>query len=665
MQFQRCPICHERNDVSVYVHGQQAKCRRCSTPFPVDHESPASNPSERRPSPLPAAVAERPTEISRAGLGATRAVGGDDAASAWVGAPSPAPLPTAVAPALEPPLRSAELFPTPAQRLNSPARADAEADAPTDAGPAQKLGPQIPGYACVQLLGRGGMGEVWKAKQASLDRTVAVKLLSPTLAVEPDFVRRFERESTALAALAHPHIVSVFDRGSANGHWYFVMEYVEGRSLRDRVAEKKPDHTELLRLLAEVARAVEYAHQKGVVHRDLKPENILVDHTGRAKVADFGLAGMSEVGRSSLTMSSVAMGTAHYMAPEQRRDAKKVDGRADLYSMGVMLYELLTGELPLGRFPAPREKVPELDRRLDDMILRLLEQDPAKRPARASDVADLLEKLGRDDRRRSQPGLARTQVLSTVVRDVRESPAKRGMLWGAGALLLLVLVVAVTQARTAGPVRGRLPAKVDRAGTRASVTFGVEKGSIADAVLRVGDGWRVEKSRLVFAGDRGESAVIPRAFLMPLRVEFGNATVETEVVFEDGGAHGSPPRAELLLYRDHENHAGLRLNLGEDGGYALFHAVKGVATDAVTGDFDAKPGRAYQLALMLVNGQLTAMIDRKAVGSVTVKGLDGVKAKAAVGCVGLCRFGAMKLSGSVQDPPAPKLVKPARVQANR
>ena len=195
---------------------------------------------------------------------------------------------------------------------------------------------ELPGYTLEHVLGRGGMGEVWLGRQMSLGRRVAVKVLPPRLAKDPEFVRRFDKEATALASLSHPNIVQIIDRGVAAEHYFFVMEYVEGRSLREVMRQLSP--SEALRVALQMARALECAHDQGIIHRDLKPENVLLDGRGHVKVADFGLAGIRRVDSGpQLTATSVAMGTLNYMAPEQRRDAKSVDGRADLFSLGVVL----------------------------------------------------------------------------------------------------------------------------------------------------------------------------------------------------------------------------------------------------------------------------------------------------------------------------------------
>ncbi|RKG87947.1 serine/threonine-protein kinase [Corallococcus terminator] len=255
--------------------------------------------------------------------------------------------------------------------------------------------PKLPGLELLEVLGRGGMGEVWLARQQSLGRTVAVKVLPPRLAKDAEFVSRFDKEATALAALSHPHIVQIIDRGVEGEHYYFVMEYVEGQSLRHALSGAEPiSPQQALKVLLQVARAVEAAHEKNIIHRDLKPENILLDGRLNAKVADFGLAGIRQPdSQKQLTATSVAMGTLNYMAPEQRRDAKNVDGRADLFSLGVMMYEALTGELPVGRFKLPSQRVRGLDPRLDPVVERLLETDREARYATATEVCEALESL--------------------------------------------------------------------------------------------------------------------------------------------------------------------------------------------------------------------------------------------------------------------------------
>ncbi len=276
--------------------------------------------------------------------------------------------------------------------LHTPARVAGELNATVIRAPDK--GPEIPGYQLLDVLGRGGMGEVWRARQLSLDRMVAVKVLPQSLSSDREFVARFEKEAQALASLSHPNIIQIIDRGVVGSNYFFVMEFVQGRSLRELMGSGPVAAGEALRLIIQICHAIDYAHDRGIIHRDLKPENILLDERNHVKVADFGLASFvgHTVEKANLTATSVAMGTINYMAPEQRRDAKSVDGRADLYSLGVILYELLTGELPLGRFKLPSERV-GMDARLDRIIIRTLETDPEARYARASHIGVELEAL--------------------------------------------------------------------------------------------------------------------------------------------------------------------------------------------------------------------------------------------------------------------------------
>jgi hypothetical protein len=254
----------------------------------------------------------------------------------------------------------------------------------------------ISGYHLEKLVGSGGMGEVHKATQLSLGRTVAVKLLNPELAKDPSFIARFQKEAAALATLSHPHIVSIVDKGKTETTYYLVMEFVDGPSLRELIRAPELDVVGALRRMLEICRAIEYAHGRGVIHRDLKPENILLDQQagGIAKVSDFGLASFladaSPSSRYALTSTHVSMGTLSYMAPEQRVDAKNADARADIFSLGVILYEWLTGEVPLGTFDPPSRRKPGLDARLDNIVTRCLKPDPDDRyPSVTALVADL------------------------------------------------------------------------------------------------------------------------------------------------------------------------------------------------------------------------------------------------------------------------------------
>jgi serine/threonine-protein kinase len=232
----------------------------------------------------------------------------------------------------------------------APQRAALPAPPPSPAPEAQPEPPlpRLEGFAVLGRIGQGGMGEVFRCARESDQLPVAVKILTPQMAAVPDYVRRFGREAAAMAQLDHPGIVRLVGRGRSGPHVYIAMELIDGESLRAWAHRNRPTARQLAVLLAQVAHALAYAHARAVVHRDLKPDNVLVTPDLRTKVLDFGLAGLHAEGAQCLTQSNVAMGTANYMAPEQRKDAKRADHRADLYSFGVTMYELLTGELPVG-----------------------------------------------------------------------------------------------------------------------------------------------------------------------------------------------------------------------------------------------------------------------------------------------------------------------------
>src|SRR4051812_7251813 len=253
--------------------------------------------------------------------------------------------------------------------------------------------PLLDGFVVHERIGVGGMGEVFRCTRRSDGVPMAVKILTAQMAAVPDYVRRFGREAAAMAQLDHPGIVRLLGRGKAGHHVYIAMELIQGESLRTWAHKNRPTARQLAKLLAQVAHALAYAHARAVVHRDLKPDNVLVTSELRTKVLDFGLAGLHSEGAECLTQSHVAMGTANYMAPEQRKDAKRADHRADLYSFGVMAYELLTAELPVGRFPPPSKVVAGLDPRWDALIERCLELEPAARPHSALELAHALETL--------------------------------------------------------------------------------------------------------------------------------------------------------------------------------------------------------------------------------------------------------------------------------
>ena len=258
----------------------------------------------------------------------------------------------------------------------------------------QDLAGLFPQLDIEALIGVGGMGAVYKAHQRDLDRPVALKILVPRSKSDPGFVERFMREARALARLSHPHIVAVYDFGHKDALNYFIMEFVDGANLREIQKAGTLSSDQALAIIPQICEALQFAHNEGVVHRDIKPENVLLDQKGRVKIADFGLAKIvgKQTQNLTLTQAGYIMGTPHYMAPEQVEHPHEVDHRADIYSLGVVFYEMLTGELPLGKFDPPSHRV-QVDVRLDEVVLKTLEKEPQRRYQQVSQVRTEVETI--------------------------------------------------------------------------------------------------------------------------------------------------------------------------------------------------------------------------------------------------------------------------------
>ncbi len=276
---------------------------------------------------------------------------------------------------------------------------------PTPAPSPEVVGVAFPQLEILELIGQGGMGVVYKARQSKLDRLVALKLLQQPAGTTGNFAERFKREARVLARLNHPGIVSVYDYGEAGEFFYLLMEFVDGVNLRQAMKARRFTPAQALALVPKVCEALQYAHDEGVLHRDIKPENVLLDTRGRVKIADFGVAKLlgDKAADAALTASGLAVGTPHYMAPEQLERPQDLDHRADIYSLGVVFYELLTGELPIGRFAPPSQKTP-LDPRVDEVVLRALEKERERRQHNAAQVKTEVEHITADPL--SWPGAA-------------------------------------------------------------------------------------------------------------------------------------------------------------------------------------------------------------------------------------------------------------------
>lgn len=267
-------------------------------------------------------------------------------------------------------------------------------DSPADRNPPEpdmeSVRKAFPQLEVIEKIGSGGMGTVFKARQPKLERFVALKILSGKLALKPSFAERFAQEGKLLARLSHPNIVTVYDYGEVDGFFYLILEYVDGVNLRQAMRERQFSPEQALAVVPKICETLQYAHEEGVLHRDIKPENIMLDTKGRIKIADFGIGKLNNANKEpgvertratsgpmdeeKLTQTGQILGTPNYMAPEQFENPDQADHRADIYSLGVVLYELLTGELPKGRFPLPSEKN-LVDTNVDEIVLKALERE--------------------------------------------------------------------------------------------------------------------------------------------------------------------------------------------------------------------------------------------------------------------------------------------------
>ncbi len=378
----------------------------------------------------------------------------------------------------------------------------------------QKFGP----YEITARIGEGGMAVVYKGYQKSLNRYVAIKVLRAELAQDKEFVERFRREALSVADLSHPNILHVYDAGFADGVYYIVMAFVDGGSLKEMILRGPVDMDYALSIAAQVADALQHAHQRGLVHRDVKPNNILISRDGRPLLTDFGIA--KAVHESTgLTRTGTSIGTPEYMAPEQIQ-GQKVDARTDIYALGIVLYEMLTGWTPFSTttpvatlYKQVNEPPPPLRQAninipawLESVVLKALEKSPQDRFQQASDFAESL-------RQRRQPEKTPTPAPPTVkrTRDKTEAqPKGRGrmvplLLVG---IVLLILALAVIVAAVAlgggggGDATPVIETRVVPRGTAVPAVITPEPVGLLDGGPQ--PGWHVvEDPRLQREGESG------------------------------------------------------------------------------------------------------------------------------------------------------------------
>jgi eukaryotic-like serine/threonine-protein kinase len=560
----------------------------------------------------------------------------------------------------------------------------------------------LPGYRLEKLVGMGGMGEVHKATQLSLNRTVAVKLLNPELAKEADFVARFQKEAAALATLSHPNIVDIVDKGKTDTTYYLVMEFVDGPSLRELMRSPLLTIPESLRMMMEICRGVQYAHTRNVIHRDLKPENILFDQQAGniAKVTDFGLASFVDDAntRFNLTSTHVSMGTLSYMAPEQRVDAKTADARADIFSLGVILYELLTGEVPLGTFDPPSKHKPEIDGRLDAIVTRCLKPDPEERyptvsalmadlepltPLTLSQISKPLTFWGRV--KRGARRVARVAAQTVAVLLVLSAVGVLGVAWLRSGEKRPRIMPGAALTADLGPHSTRsLPGRLTK-GVERTVVAG--EGPDALSLLTAGRPVLSEPKALVFPAVEGQSRV-GRAVVDVVDMEGDLAVLKADVLAEPPPStpsvrlrsvlYGPPPDAQaaLMLVGSTGRYVAL-IQHGAGAPLALEWAL-GERRGTMLGLF-SPTGKAHLEMEIDAEGVLRAFVgtgkDRRAIAEPLIIGPGwqrqlGDTPRPAVGCIeGTCRIEALSYSlrpapassATAVATPAPVVPRPAPV----
>ena len=325
------------------------------------------------------------------------------------------------------------------------------------------VGREIAGYQILERVGRGGMGTVYRARQLSLDRVVAIKVLSPSLARDAEFIDKFTQEARAAARLVHPNIVRALDVGKEGSIYYLAMEYMAGGSIEDRIEREgriAPDRA--VPMLMDVARGLAYAEAQGVVHRDIKPENLMLDGQGAVKIVDMGIAGQLE-GRRSIAQTEGVFGSPHYIAPEQAA-GERIDQRVDIYSLGASAYRMLSGRTMftgdsqteimakhVNDEPEPLRRVaPWVPKRLCDIVMNMVEKDPDERYRSAQEVLDALQRLSaegggpRPTELRHIPVAAEKPRLSRSERQRRQMMIVGGII---GVLALLVILILIFSSR--------------------------------------------------------------------------------------------------------------------------------------------------------------------------------------------------------------------------
>lgn len=561
--------------------------------------------------------------------------------------------------------------------------------------------PLIPGYELTKLVGSGAMGNVYRAIHLRSGREAAVKVLSKELAQRTDLVARFEREAAALRAFRHPNVVAIFDSGCYQGAHYYCMEFCHGVTLREELKKGALPPMIALQCMRQVLQGLAAAHERGIIHRDLKPENIMVEQGRlplsagfeRVLLVDFGLADIVHEAQDphpNLTHSRVTMGTVNYMAPEQHMDAKHVDHRTDLYACGVILYECLTGDLPIGRYMLPHERDKRLPLSLDTCLLRALNRNPLERFQSAVEFEDALKQVLDDLEKGITYHEQKVHIIAPDIMPVIEAlpvmlepPAqavisehhkKPKLVWGLLSLALgwvIGFIVAsqppseiVMSTEQATPLYGGTTVKAgpvavhfdsDSQATVSLATSSAEKSLVkwkgSSPV------WQIEETRLAFLGNQGEMAHIRRdmSFLQPPDTlpEVTHLNLQLQLHIEKlslpvklakaqywaqealGGGIDEQGGGLFLLQADGQKALGIMYLLGEGCVLAELHLQNGLMRPQHVQRTSCKinPKNAkLSLQCDALTQECRGYVDTKPVGKLAVPGMRSSDWKMALGC---------------------------------
>jgi serine/threonine protein kinase len=527
--------------------------------------------------------------------------------------------------------------------------------------PGQMLGP----YRIINQIGKGGMANVYKAYQPSVDRSVAIKVLPSQLAESKEFATRFQQEARIIAKLEHPHILPVFDYGESDGITYFVMRYLEAGTLKDKMEAGRPlPLHEIDRIFTQLTDALSYAHSHGIVHRDLKPANALIDSHGNIFLTDFGIAKLLESASPRLTQTDAIMGTPAYISPEQAQ-AGPVDQRSDIYSLGIILYEMVTGRVPFvadtplaiifkhvsDPLPLPSLIKPDIPASIEQVILKALAKDPRDRFDTAAEFAAAWKRAleAKETVRRSAEPISAPASRATTTAPVTKPKAGRSMGWIAGCLAGVCLLLSVagvflvalnwhnlpftnpateipTEILTNVATQIPIPIPTDTSLPTEDVNISNANVLLEDDFSARGSNWGTltdSDSSIEYAEDALHMLIFTKDFFVwstPNTTDYENVHVEVTVINNDT----DPTTAFGLLCAQVEDWSFYYFAVTPAGEYAIAKAATGETDVFLTNndqwassDLIAQNASSYRVGADCGNGTLTLYVDGQQIDSVS------------------------------------------------